>query len=266
MYEVAYERPASLQEAVRVVKATGGRPLAGGQSLVGSMKLRLADHGTVVDLGAIAELRGIRREGDALVVGAMTRHAEVADSEVVRSTIPALARLADGIGDRQVRNMGTIGGALANSDPAACYPAAVLALGASIQTTERTIAADDFFRGMYETALKDGELITAVRLPIPAAAAYLKFEQPASRFALVGVCVARNGATVRVGVTGAKACAFRCTELERALQASFTPQAARAVRVPADDLLSDLHATAEYRAHLIPVIGSRAVARALGQD
>jgi carbon-monoxide dehydrogenase medium subunit len=266
MYQVAYERPATLQDAVRVLKATSGRPLAGGQSLVAAMKLRLADHGTVVDLGALPELRGIRRDGNALVIGAMTRHAEVADSETVRSAVPALASLAGGIGDRQVRNMGTIGGSLANNDPAACYPAAVLALGASIQTSERTIAADDFFRGMYETALKDGELITAVRFPIPAQAAYVKFEQPASLFALVGVCVARSGAAVRVGVTGAKGSAFRCAELEKALQASFTPQAARAARVPADDLLSDLHASADYRAHLIPVIGARAVARALGAD
>jgi carbon-monoxide dehydrogenase medium subunit len=263
MYEVAYERPATLPEAVRLLKSTGGRALAGGQSLVAAMKLRLADHGTVVDLGALAELRGIRRERDVLVIGAMTRHAEVAESDDVRRAIPALARLAGGIGDRQVRNMGTIGGSLANSDPAACYPAGVLALGAAIHTTERVIAADDFFLGMYETALRDGELITDVRFPVPQAAAYVKFEQPASGFALVGVCVARTATGVRVAVTGAKGCAYRCTELEQALQGSFTPQAARAVRVAADDLSADLHASAEYRAHLIPVIGARAVAQAL---
>jgi aerobic carbon-monoxide dehydrogenase medium subunit len=263
MYEVAYERPATLADAVRLLKSSGGRALAGGQTLVAAMKLRLADHGTVVDLGAIAELRGIRREADSLVIGAMTRHAEVAGSDVVQRTIPALARLAAGIGDRQVRNMGTIGGSLANSDPAACYPAGVLAMGATIQTTERTIAADDFFRGLYETALRDGELITAVRFPIPQAAAYVKFEQPASGFALVGVCVARTAAGVRVAVTGAKGCAYRCAELEQALQRDFTPQAARAVRVPPDDLATDLHASADYRAHLIPVICSRAVAQAL---
>jgi carbon-monoxide dehydrogenase medium subunit len=263
MYEVAYERPATLPEAVRLLKSTGGRALAGGQSLVATMKLRLADHGTVVDLGALAELRGIRRERDVLVIGAMTRHAEVAESDDVRRAIPALARLAGGIGDRQVRNMGTIGGSLANSDPAACYPAGVLALGAAIHTTERVIAADDFFLGMYETALRDGELITDVRFPVPQAAAYVKFEQPASGFALVGVCVARTATGVRVAVTGAKGCAYRCTELEQALQGSFTPQAARAVRVAADDLSADLHASAEYRAHLIPVIGARAVAQAL---
>jgi carbon-monoxide dehydrogenase medium subunit len=264
MYEVTYERPATLPDAVRLLKSTGGRALAGGQSLVAAMKLRLADHGTVVDLGALAELRGIRRDGDALVIGAMSRHAEVAASDEVRRAIPALARLAGGIGDRQVRNMGTLGGALANSDPAACYPAGVLALGATIRTTERVIAADDFFRGLYETALRDGELITEVRFPIAQAAAYVKFEQPASGFALVGVCVARTTAGVRVAVTGAKGCAFRCTELEQALQASFTPQAARSVRVAPDELSADLHASAEYRAHLIPVICARAVAHALG--
>jgi len=263
MYEVAYERPTTLPDAVRLLKSTGGRALAGGQSLIAAMKLRLADHGTVVDLGALAELRGIRRDGDALVIGAMTRHAEVAASDEVRQMIPVLARLAGGIGDRQVRNMGTIGGSLANSDPAACYPAGVLGLGAAIHTTERVIPADDFFRGLYETALQDGELITAVRIPVPKAAAYVKFEQPASLFALVGVCVARTAAGVRVAVTGAKACAYRCAELEQALQRSFTPQAARAVRVSVDDMSADLHASAEYRAHLIPVICARAVAQSL---
>jgi aerobic carbon-monoxide dehydrogenase medium subunit len=264
MYSVTYERPATLADAVRLLKTSGGRALAGGQSLVGAMKLRLADHGTVVDLGAIAELRGIRREGNAIVIGAMTRHAEVAESSDVRAAIPGLARLAEGIADRQVRNMGTLGGSLANNDPAACHAAGVLALGASIQTTQRLIAADDFFLGMYETALEEGELITAVHFPIPIAAGYVKFEQPASQFALVGVCVAKTQSGVRVAVTGAKSCVYRCPELEQALQASFTPQAARAVRVSADDLSSDLHATAEYRAHLIPVICARAVARASG--
>ena len=263
MYEVAYERPRTLNDAVRLIKETGGRPLAGGQSLVAAMKLRLADHGTVIDLGGVDELRGIRQEGDQLVIGAMMRHAEVAESPLVRQVIPALARLAGGIGDRQVRNMGTLGGALANSDPAACYPAAVLALGASIHTSQRVIQADDFFRGMYETALEDGELITAVRFPRPLAAAYIKFEQPASQFALVGVCVARTASGVRVAVTGAKYCAYRCPELEQALQGSFTPQSARGVHLPADDLSGDLHATAEYRAHLIPVICARAVVAAL---
>jgi aerobic carbon-monoxide dehydrogenase medium subunit len=263
MYEVAYERPTSLADAVRLLESSGGRALAGGQSLVAAMKLRLADHGSVVDLGAIAELRGIRREADEIVIGAMTRHAEVAESADVRSAIAGLARLAAGIGDRMVRNMGTIGGALANNDPAACYPAGVLALGAGIQTTRRVIAADDFFVDLYQTALEEGELIKAVRFPVPLAAAYAKFEQPASQFALVGVFVARTQAGVRVAVTGAKACVFRCAELEQALQRSFAPQAARAVRVSAQGMSGDLHASADYRAHLIPVMCARAVAQAI---
>jgi carbon-monoxide dehydrogenase medium subunit len=228
------------------------------------MKLRLADSGTVVDLGGIAELRGIRREGQTIVIGAMTRHADVAESPLVLSAIPGLARLAAGIGDRQVRNMGTIGGSLANNDPAACYPSAVLALGATVHTTRRVIAAEDFFVGIYQTALEDGELITEVRFPIPDASAYAKFEQPASQFALVGVYVARSAAGVRVAVTGAKAAAYRCPPIEQALSASFTPAAARQVILPSDDLSFDLHATAEYRAHLIAVMAARAVAQATG--
>jgi carbon-monoxide dehydrogenase medium subunit len=182
----------------------------------------------------------------------------------VRAAIPGLAGLAAGIGDRQVRNMGTIGGSVANNDPAACYPSAVLALGASIHTTRRVIAADDFFVGIYQTALQDGELITELRVPIPLASAYAKFEQPASQFALVGVYVARTTGGVRVAVTGAKACVYRCSEIEQALAASFTPQAARRVKLAADELSVDQHATAEYRAHLIPVMAARAVALAAG--
>ena len=264
MYPLVYERAGSLAEAVDLLERTGGRPLAGGQSLVSAMKLRLADVGTVVDLGGIPGLRGIRREGDSLVIGAMTRHADVAESPVVQATLPGLARLAAGIGDRQVRNMGTVGGALANNDPAACYPAAVLALGATVHTTKRVIAAEQFFVGIYQTALDDGELITEVRFPLPTAAAYAKFEQPASQFALVGVFVAKTAAGVRVAVTGAKACVYRCTEIETALAASFTPAAARGVQVSADELSADLHASAEYRAHLIPVMAARAVAQATG--
>lgn len=264
MYEVDYQRPTSVDAALALLRETGGRPLAGGQSLVAAMKLRLASHGTVVDIGGLPELRGIRRDGNAIVIGAMTRHAEVAESSAVRQAIPGLADLAGGIGDRQVRNMGTLGGALANNDPAACYPCAALALGASIQTSRREIAAADFFRGLYETSLAEGELITAVRFPIPRDAAYIKFEQPASQFALVGVCVARTDNGIRVAVTGAKSSVYRCTELERALVASFTPLSAKAVRLSADGLASDLHASAEYRAHLIPVLCGRAVARLLG--
>ena len=263
MYEVAYERPATLAEAVQRIKDSGGRALAGGQSLVGAMKLRLAQPGTLVDLGGIAALRGIRREGDSLIIGAMTRHTEVAASEEVRRAIPALARLAGGIGDPMVRNMGTIGGSLANNDPAACYPAGLLGLGGSVHTDRRVIAADDFFLGMYETALEEDELITALHFPMPQRAAYVKFEQPASLFALVGVCVVQTAAGVRVAVTAAKSCVYRCVELEDALNASFTAAAARAVKLSADEISSDLHGSSDYRAHLISVLAARAVTQAL---
>lgn len=264
MYAVNYERPKTLAAAVELLKKSGGKALAGGQSLVGAMKLRLAQPGTVIDLGAIPDLAGIRREGDSVVVGAMTRHAEVVASEAVRGAIPALARLAEGIGDRQVRNMGTLGGSLAHNDPAACYPAAVLALGATVHTSKRKIAADDFFKGMYETALEADELITAVGFPVPKRAGYVKFVQPASRFALVGVFVADTGSGVRVAVTGAGPAVFRATAIEKALAGSFTADAARAVKVSAEALSSDIHGSAEYRAHLVPVIAARAVAQALG--
>ena len=216
--------------------------------------------GALVDLSGVPELKGIRKEGDAIVIGAMTRHAEVAASDVVKSAIPALAALAEGIGDRQVRNMGTLGGSLANNDPAADYPAAVLALGATVNTNKRKIAADDFFKGMYETALADGELITSVSFPIPKKAAYVKFPQPASRFALVGVFVAQSAGGVRVAVTGAAPSVHRAKALEDALAKSFTADAAKAVKIDATDLNSDLHGSAAYRAHLVSVLAARAVA------
>jgi carbon-monoxide dehydrogenase medium subunit len=206
----------------------------------------------------------VRREGNALVIGAMTRHADVASNADVKSAIPALADLAGGIGDRQVRAMGTIGGSLANNDPAACYPAGALALNATIQTTQRKIAADDFFQGLFATALKDDELITGVSFPIPKKAAYLKFKQPASRFALIGVFVAQTDSGVRVAVTGGGSGVFRHAGLEQALAQSFTPEAAAAVKIDAGDLSSDLHASAAYRANLISVMTQRAVAKALG--
>jgi carbon-monoxide dehydrogenase medium subunit len=263
MYEIDYERPSTLEAAVQSLQRTGGRPLAGGQTLVAAMKTRLSAPGFLVDLGGIPELRGIRSTGSSIVIGAMTRHIEVSTSQEVMQAIPALARLAGGIGDRQVRNMGTIGGSVANSDPAACYPAAVLALGAMVHTTERSIPADKFFVGMYETSLNEGELVTEIEFPVPRRAGYVKFEQQASRFALVGVFVAETDAGVRVAVTGAASVAFRATDIEQALTASFTPEAARRVTVSADDLSSDIHASAEYRAHLISVIASRAVSQAL---
>ena len=262
MYAFEYQRAKTVGEAAAALAKTGGKALAGGQSLVGAMKLRLANPGAVVDLSGIAELKGIKKEGDAVVIGAMTTHAEVAASDVVRKSLPALAKLAEGIGDRQVRNRGTLGGSLANNDPAACYPAAALGLGATVQTNKRKIAADDFFTGMYETALGADEIITSVSFPVPKKAAYVKFPQPASRFALVGVFVGQTGGGVRVAVTGAGPSVFRAKTLEDALSKSFTADAAKAAKVDAAKLNSDVHASAEYRAHLISVLAARAVAAA----
>ncbi len=262
MYAFELVRAKTVAEAAALLAKSGGKALAGGQSLVGAMKLRLAQPGTLVDLSGIAELAGIRKEGDAIVIGAMTRHAEVAASTVVKGAIPALAALAHGIGDRQVRNMGTVGGSLANNDPAADWAAGVLGLGATVQTNKRKIAADDFFKGMYETALAADEIITAVSFPVPKKAAYVKFPNPASRFALTGVFVAQTAGGVRVAVTGAASSVFRAKTLEDALAKSFTIDAARAVKIDAKRLSGDLHASPEYRAHLIPVLAARAVAAA----
>ena len=261
MYAVEYQKAKSVADAAALLAKTGGKALAGGQSLVAAMKLRLAQPGTLVDLRGIAEMAGIRRDGDKLVIGAMTRHAEVAASAEVKRSIPALCALAEGIGDRQVRNMGTIGGSIANNDPAADWPAAVVALNATVVTNKRRIAADDFFKGMYETALAADEIITEVAFPVPKKAAYAKFPNPASRFALVGVFVAKLADdSVRVAVTGAAPSVFRSKEVESALAKSFTPDAAKAVKVGASGLNNDLHGSAEYRAHLVSVMASRAVA------
>ena len=261
MYAIDYQQPKSLADAAAMLASTGGRPLAGGQSLIAAMKLRLSQPGTLVDLSGIADLKGIRRDGERLVIGAMTRHAEIASSDVVKASMPALSQLAEGIGDRQVRNMGTLGGSLANNDPAADWPAAVLGTGATVRTNQRAIAAADFFKGMFETALGPDEIITAVDFPVLERAAYAKFPNPASRFALVGVLVSRavNG-DVRVAVTGAAPSVFRATAIENALAKSFTPAAAKGVTIDPHGLNSDLHASAEYRAHLITVMASRAVA------
>ena len=228
------------------------------------MKQRLADPGQLADLGCIKELSGIKREGNAFVIGAMTRHLDVANHADIKAAIPALADLAAHIGDKQVRAMGTLGGSVANNDPAACYPSAVLALGATVHTTQRKIAADDFFQGMFATALKDGELITAISFPIPKKAAYMKFVQPASRFALVGVFVAQTDAGVRVAVTGAANGVFRHKGLEAALASSFTAASAASVKIDAADLNADIHASAAYRANLISVQTQRAVTKMLG--
>ncbi len=263
MYAFTYETPASVADAARLA-AAGGKPIAGGQSLLPSMRLRLANPGQIIDLNGIPELAGIRREGNALVIGAMARHMDVAGSAEVKSAIPALADLAAHIGDRQVRARGTLGGSVANNDPAACYPSAVLGLGATVITNQREIAADDFFVGMYTTALQDGELITAIRFPIPKRAAYLKFKQAASRFSLVGVFVAQTDAGVRVAVTGAASSVFRQQALEAALNKDFSVASAAAVKVDASDLNTDIHASAVYRANLISVQTQRAVAQMLG--
>jgi carbon-monoxide dehydrogenase medium subunit len=265
MYAFEYQKATSVADAATAIAASGGRALAGGQSLIGAMKLRLSMPGTLVDLGGLKDLSYTRVEGNELAIGALTKHAAVAASSEVAGSIPALAELAGGIGDRQVRNMGTIGGSLANNDPAACYPSAVLALGATIVTNTRRIAAADFFQGMYETALGEGELITEVRFPIPAKAAYVKFANPASRFALVGVFVAQTAGGARVAVTGAASSVFRAESVEAALNASFTAAAAKSATVSADGLNTDLHATAAYRAHLIPVLAARAVEKALSR-
>lgn len=263
MYAFTFERPASTADAATLAKA-GGKLLAGGQTLLASMKLRLAAPEQLVDLGAVKELAGVRKDGDTLVIGAMTRHADVAANADVRAMIPALAALAEGIGDKQVRAMGTIGGSLANNDPAADYPAAALALGATIVTTEREIAADDYFQGLFATALDEGELITAVRFPKAQRAAYMKFRQPASLFALIGVFVAQTAGGVRVAVTGGGNGVFRHTAMEQALAQSFTPEAVASVKTDPAELNGDLHGSAEYRAHLVGVMAQRAVAKALG--
>jgi len=262
MYSFELHRAKSVADAAAMLGKTGGKALAGGQSLVAAMKLRLAQPGHVVDLSHVAELKGMRKEGDHLVIGAMTRHAEVASSDVVKGAIPALAHLAEGIGDRQVRNMGTIGGSIANADPAADWPAAVIALDASVVTNKRKIGADAFFTGMYETALADDEVIVSVSFPVPKKASYVKFPNPASRFALVGVFVAQTAHGVRVAVTGAAPKPFRCKPLEDALSKQWSAAAAKGVKIDAHGLNTDLHGSAAYRAHLIAVMASRAVEKA----
>ncbi len=263
MYDFKFQRPTSLEAATKALAAADdGKYLAGGMTLIPTMKQRLAQPSDLIDLGAIAELSGIRREGDELVIGATTTHAEVAASEEVRSAIPALAELASHIGDPAVRARGTIGGSIANADPAADYPAAVVGLAATVQTNTRSIAADDFFTGLFETALGDDEVITAVRFPIPARAGYAKFPNPASRYAVVGVLVAEGPGGTRVAVTGAGASVFRVADMEKALTGDFSPQAVAGMSVPASGLNSDIHASDEYRAHLVTVMAKRAVAAA----
>lgn len=260
MYDFNYHRPDSLAKAKELFSdCDDALYLAGGHTLLPSMKQRLRDPSDLIDLSAIEELHTIGIEDDALVIGALATHDAVARAADVQSRIPALATLAGGIGDAQVRNRGTIGGSVANSDPAADYPAGVLGLGATVVTDEREIAADDFFTGMFETALNDGELITRIRFPVPDQAAYVKFANPASRYATVGVFVARFGAAVRVAITGAAPSVFRATEMESALAADFSADALSDIELDPTDMNADLHASAQFRAHLCTVLAKRAV-------
>lgn len=262
MQSFEYLRPTTLTEVGAMLgKMSDARPLAGGMTLIPAMKLRLAAPTALVDLAGVPELTGIKVDGNAVTIGAMTRHADVAASADVRRLIPALADLAGGIGDAQVRNKGTLGGSIANNDPAACYPSAVLALGATITTSRRKIPADSFFTGMFETALEPGEIVTAVTFPVPAAAAYEKFRSPASRYALVGVFVARIAGGVRVAVTGAAPCVFRAETIETTLAEKFAVDSLTSLRFPPDGLNSDLHGDAQYRAQLVGVLTKRAVAK-----
>lgn len=262
MYEFNYHRPSSLDEARGLLEQNGDAMLlAGGMTLLPTMKLRLARPSDLVDLSRIDELSRIEDGKSSVALGATVRHAEVAAGDVVRKRIPALAELAGHIGDAQVRNRGTLGGSLANSDPAADYPAAVLALGATVRTDRREIAADEYFRGLFETALEPGEIVVSVRFPVPKRAAYAKFPNPASRYAIVGVMVAETGDGIRVAVTGAGPCAFRVQAFEDALAEKFAPESLEGLTIDSDDLNGDLHASPEYRAHLVQVMARRAVTR-----
>jgi len=263
MYDFAYHRPKTLAEATAALKGKPeARALSGGMTLIPTLKQRLAKPSDVVDLNGIKDLAGIKVDGAGVTIRGMTRHADVASSADVKKAIPGLSHLANHIGDPQVRNRGTLGGSVANNDPAADYPAAVLALGATITTTSRTIAADNFFKGLFETALEDGELITSISFPKADKTGYMKFPNPASRYAMVGVFVAKTGNGVSVAVTGAGPCVFRVKAMEDALAKNFSSAAIKDIKIPADGLNSDIHGSAEYRAHLVNVMARRAVDQA----
>ncbi len=263
-YPFTYHRAKSVADAQAIMeRSPDAKLLAGGQTLIAAMRMRLAQPSDLIDISGLPELSFIRRDGDALVIGAGTTHAAIAGSADVAKAIPALAELAESIGDPAVRHMGTLGGSLANNDPAADYPAAALALGAAIKTNRRTITADDFFTGMFSTALEEGEIVTDVSFPVADRAGYAKFRNPASRYAMAGVFVAKTKDGVRVAVTGAAPCVFRVPQMEAALAASFTPDAVAKITVPAGDMNSDIHGSGEYRAHLVTVMAKRAVEAAL---
>jgi len=262
-YPFKYKRAGSVAEAETLLKAAAdGKLLAGGQTLIAAMKMRLANPSDLIDISGIKELSYIRASGDAVAIGAATTHCDVATSAEVARAIPALSYLASLIGDPAVRHRGTIGGSVANNDPAADYPAAVLGLGATIKTNRRSINSDDFFTGMFSTALDEGEIVTEISFPVPQKASYKKFPNPASRYAMAGVFVARTKSGVRVAVTGAGPCVFRVPTMETALSKTFSPNSIEGVTVPADGLNSDIHGSAEYRAHLVGVMAKRAVAEA----
>ena len=266
MYPFTYHRPASLDDARSLLAASeDGRPLAGGMSLMPTMRFRLTSCADLVDLNGIEALAGIERGDGHVRIGAMTRHVAVAGSAEVREAIPALAALAGSIGDVQVRNRGTIGGSICFADPAADYPAGLLGLGATVNTDRRAIAADDFFTGLYETALEDGEIVVSVDFPVPERAGWAKFGNQASRFAVVAVMVSLTDGASRVAVTGARTHVFRVAEMEAALAANFAAEALDGIAVASEGLNEDLHADADYRAHLVGVMAKRAVRDALAR-
>lgn len=263
-YPFKYARAKSLADAQQLIgRSPEAKLLAGGQTLIAAMKLRLAGPAELIDISGLKELAFVRAEGQNVVIGAATKHSDVATSADVARAIPALAKLAGVIGDPAVRHMGTIGGSVANNDPAADYPAAVLGLGATIVTTKRAVPADDFFTGMFSTALDEGEIIKEISFPVPERAAYKKFPNPASHYALVGTFVAKTGSGVRVAVTGAAACVFRVPEMEAALAKKFAPESVGSIKLSASGMNSDIHGSAEYRAHLVTVMAKRAVAEAM---
>jgi carbon-monoxide dehydrogenase medium subunit len=262
MYDFAYHKPATVADAVKLLADPDAKAISGGHTLIPALKHRLNKPSAVVDLSGIAEMKGIKRVGNAIVIGALTRHVEVATSAEVKAAIPALAYLASQIGDVQVRNRGTLGGSVSNNDPAADYPAAVLGLGATIHTSKRKIAADDFFLGMFTTALEQDEILTAIEFPIPEKAGYAKMKNPASRYVMAGVFVAKTGGAVRVAVNGAGPCVFRQADMEKALSANWSADAVAGVKQSADGLNGDIHGSAEYRAHLVGVMAKRAIAAA----
>ena len=265
MYDFTYRKASSVDDAVNAFGAAADPSyMSGGMTLIPTLKLRLANPSDVIDLGDLGDLAGIDIGSGTVTVGAMTRHHQVATSKEAAEAIPGLARLASGIGDPAVRYRGTIGGSIANNDPAADYPAAVVGLGATVRTNKREIAGDDFFTAMFETALEPGEIVTSVVFPIVDSSAYMKFPNPASRYAIVGVFVSQGNDGVRVAVTGAGPCVFRVTEMENALAGVFTPEAVESISISDDGLNSDIHASAEYRAHLVTIMAKRAVAQAIG--